>query len=140
MRSKFVQPLSPLTSGLQRIRSAAFAALLLGLLGGCAAHNRPGEPIVDLQGTDPVLYSQDLAECRTYASEVAVGGRIGTGAAAGAVLGGLIGAAVGDSGTAQRVAGAGAAHGGARGGMSGLRERSTVVKNCLRHRGYKVLN
>lgn len=122
------------------IRTMSVLVTLCALTSGCASQNRPGEPIVDLQGTDPVLYSQDLAECRTYASEVAVGARIGTGAAAGAVLGGLIGAAVGDSSTAQRVAGAGAAHGGARGGMGGLRERSVVVKNCLRHRGYKVLN
>lgn len=116
------------------------AVTVCGLLVGCASSNRPGEPIVDLQGTDPVMYSQDLAECRTYASEVAVGAKVGTGAAAGAVLGGLIGAAVGNSSTAQAGAGVGAAHGSARGGMDGLRERSLVVKNCLRHRGYKVLN
>ena len=116
------------------------AVILCIGLSACASQNRLGEPIVDLQGTDPVMYDQDLAECRTYASEVALGAKVGTGAAAGAVLGGLIGAAVGDSSTAQRVAGAGAVHGGARGGVDGVRERSTVVKNCLRHRGYKVLN
>ncbi len=120
------------------LKCSAVTALLL--LGACASHQRPGEPIVDRKGVDPNAYQQDLAECRTYADEVAIGARVGTGAAAGAVVGGLIGAAVGNSRTAQKVAGAGAVHGGARGGIDGMRERSTVVKNCLRQRGYKVLN
>lgn len=113
---------------------------LAASLSGCAAHNRPGEPIVDLQGTDPAVYSRDLAECREYAGEVAVGARVGAGAVGGAVLGGVIGAAIGDSRTAQQVAGAGAANGAARGGLNGMRTRSDVVKSCLRQRNYRVLN
>ncbi|MFK7916010.1 MAG: hypothetical protein AB8B93_19005, partial [Pseudomonadales bacterium] len=58
---------------LPRLLKLLATTVVCGLIVGCASHNRPGEPIVDLQGTDPVLYSQDLAECRTYASEVAVG-------------------------------------------------------------------
>ena len=37
------------------------AGLLL-LLAGCAG--RRGDPIVDMQGVDPVKYQQDLAYCR----------------------------------------------------------------------------
>lgn len=114
--------------------------LLSLLLAGCANHHRIGEPIVDLQGADPAVYSRDLAECRQFSGEVAVGTRVGAGAVAGAVLGGAIGAAVGDSRTAQQVAGAGAANGAARGGLQGMRTRSDVVKSCLRQRGYRVLN
>ncbi|MEM6708889.1 MAG: glycine zipper family protein [Pseudomonadota bacterium] len=116
--------------------------LLLGTfaLGGCASHNRPGEPIVDLTGVDPVLYDQDLGECRVFAKQVPVATQTGAGAAAGAVLGTVIGAAIGDSGTAARGAGVGAANGAARGAFGGFRERSQVVKNCLRQRGYRVLN
>ena len=35
---------------------------LLILLGACA--DRPRDPIVDMQGVDPVKYEQDLAYCR----------------------------------------------------------------------------
>lgn len=109
-------------------------------LGGCASHNRPGEPIVDLSNADPIRYERDLGECRQFADQVPMGTRIGAGAAAGAVLGGVIGAAVGNSNTAARGAGVGAASGTFRGTADGLRERSQVVKNCLRQRGYRVLN
>lgn len=127
--------------GILNQSSRRVAAVLLAVaVSGCAANNRPGEPIVDLQGTDPAVYSRDLAECRQYAGEVAVGTRAGAGAVGGAVLGAVIGAAIGDSRTAQQVAGAGAANGAARGTLGGLRERSEVVKNCLRHRNYRVLN
>jgi hypothetical protein len=35
---------------------------LLLLLTGCA--DRPGDPIVDMQGVDPAKFEQDLADCR----------------------------------------------------------------------------
>lgn len=122
------------------IRSALLVGLLVLLSSGCASHHRPGEPIVDLQGADPVQYEQDLGDCRQFAKQVNVGTRTGAGAVAGAVLGGAIGAVIGDSGTASKGAGVGAIHGGARGTFSGYRERSQVVKSCLRQRGYRVLN
>lgn len=51
-----------------------------------------------------------------------------------------LGAIAGNSGTAERAAGVGGVIGGAKGAGSGLRERDRVVKNCLRGRGYRVLN
>ena len=109
-------------------------------LTACAGRDARGGPIVDMKGVDPLQYRTDLAECQAYADQVGVGGRAAGGAAAGAVVGGLIGAAVGDSDTAKRSAGAGAVVGGARGPGSALREKQTVVRNCLRNRGYAVLN
>ena len=108
-------------------------------LTACAGRDARGGPIVDMKGVDPLQYRTDLAECQAYADQVGVGGRAAGGAAAGAVVGGLIGAAVGDSDTAKRSAGAGAVVGGARGTGSALREKQTVVRNCLRNRGYAVL-
>ncbi len=126
-----------------RLRQLTLRGVVVGailtLAGGCAS-NPFGEPIVDMQGVDPVMYQTDLAECRSYADEVAVATRAGAGAVTGAVVGGLIGAAVGDSDSAQRSAGAGAVVGGAEGGIHGVQERSVVVRNCLRNRGYSVLN
>ena len=111
-------------------------ALILLLLTGCASNG----PIVDMKGVDPQKYRQDLAECESYADQVAVGGKAATGAAVGAVVGAAVGAAVGNSRTAERSAGAGAVIGGAKGTGRGVRERKQVVRNCLRNRGYAVLN
>lgn len=114
--------------------------LLILAVAGCAGRGARGGPIVDMKGVDPVQYRADLLECQDYAEQVAIGGRAAGGAATGAVLGGLVGAAVGNSDTAKRSAGAGAVVGGARGTGDALRERQAVVRNCLRHRGYAVLN
>jgi hypothetical protein len=116
-------------------------SLTLLVLAACAGRDHaPGGVIVDMKGVDRAQYRVDLAECGDYADQVAVAGKAATGAAAGAVVGGLIGAAVGDSGTAKRSAGAGAVVGGAKGTARGVQERQQVVRNCLRNRGYSVLN
>ena len=98
------------------------------------------EIIIDRKGVNMTAYEQDLAECRTYSEEVRTGEKAARGAASGAVVGGLIGAAVGNSRDAQRGAGAGAVTGGAKGVSQGEREEVQVVKQCLRGRGYRVLN
>ncbi len=82
----------------------------------------------------------DLAECRVYSSEVASGEKAVKGAASGAVVGGAVGAVIGGSSDAARGAGVGAITGGARGISQGERDKLRVVKNCLRGRGYRVLN
>ena len=55
-------------------------------------------------------------------------------------MGGLIGAIVGGSDSVLRGAGIGAVAGGAGSAGDTEKERSKVVKNCLRNRGYKILN
>jgi len=95
-----------------RIVSILLVALALA---GCAGRNAGG-PIVDMKGVDPAQYRIDRMECQDYAEQVAVGGRAAGGAAAGAVVGG------------------------ARGTGDAVRERQQVVRNCLRNRGYAVLN
>ena len=109
-------------------------------LSGCAQRPFSHAPIVDMRGVNASQYRVDLSECNQYAAQVSVGQRAGAGAVAGAVIGGAVGAAVGNSDTAQRSAGAGAVIGGVRGGADGYRERNVVVRNCLRNRGYAVLN
>ena len=114
----------------QRIALSAVAALL-------AACTTTDEIIIDTKGVDMARYQQNLAECRAYSEEVQTGKKAATGAASGAVVGGLIGAITGDAGKA---AGVGAVGGGARGVAEGSRDEVQVVKNCLRGRGYRVLN
>lgn len=108
--------------------------LTLLLCGACG--NRP---IVDMKGVDRAKYEQDLAECRTYADEVQVAQKAAGGAAAGAAVGAVLGAIWSDSGVGESAA-SGAVLGGAGGTADGVSERDRVVKNCLRNRGYPVLN
>jgi outer membrane lipoprotein SlyB len=103
------------------------------LIAGCAAHS--SKPVIDPAGVDMVQYDTDVAECEQIATQVEQ--KAGEGAAEGALVGGLIGAIVGGSDSAITGAGVGAVAGGA---ADTQREESTVVKNYLRNRGYKILN
>jgi len=109
-------------------------------VGGCKSHGPGGNVIVDMKGVNPAQYQADLNECQAYAQQVDTGGNVGGNAAGGAVVGGAIGAIFGGPEGAARGAGAGAVTGGARGVEKTAGERHQVVANCLRHRGYNVLN
>ena len=117
--------------------------LTLGLwLTGCAS-NRPfvDEPIIDRKGVDMSRYYADKEECEAYADEVRTGEKVARGAVGGAVVGGAIGAIVNRGpDSAERAAGVGAVTGGVRAAQEGVRETERVVKQCLRGRGYRVLN
>jgi len=110
---------------------------MLAILACASACTTTDEVIIDKQGVDMSRYDQDLAECKSYATEVQTGKKVAKGAASGAVVGGLIGAITGDAGKA---AGVGAVTGGAKGASEGSEDEVDVVKRCLRGRGYKVLN
>jgi outer membrane lipoprotein SlyB len=114
--------------------------LAVVLMSGCATTDKISEPIIDRRGVDPYQYEIDLADCGAYADEVASGTKAGAGAVGGAVVGGAVGAIFGGSSGAVEGAGAGAVVGGARGVGDAMRERTQVIKNCLRNRGYAVLN
>ena len=98
------------------------------------------QPIIDTKGVNMAQYDQDLHECEAYADQVLVTRQAAAGAVAGAVVGAVVGAAVGNHETAQRGAGAGAALGASKGTGRALSEKRRVVHNCLRNRGYSVLN
>ena len=91
--------------------------------------------VVDNQGIDEAQYQQDLTDCRAVADEVSTGRDAAEGAA-----GGILGAIFGNSGTAGRMAGGGAVIGAAGKAGDAEQEKSQVVKNCMRGRGYRVLN
>ena len=108
---------------------------LAGLLAACSSS--PG-PIVDTQGVDMSRYYADLDDCEGYGEQV----RIETGVAKGAAAGGAVGAATGAilGNDALEYGGVGAVTGAARSAQIGDRERSRVVKRCMRGRGYRVLH
>lgn len=117
------------------------ALLMLCLLAACGGRDRaPGGVIVDMKGVDRVQYQRDLDECSAYAAQVDAGGKVAGGAVGSAVVGGAIGAIFGGGDGAARGAGAGAVVGGAKGVQETGHERHSVVSNCLRNRGYSVLN
>jgi hypothetical protein len=105
---------------------------------GLAACTGTKGPIIDTKGVDMAKYQQDLAECEVYSREVSTGRAVAKGAAAGAAVGGAIGA-IGNN-NAGEGAGIGAVTGGAQSARIAQGEKATVVKNCLRGRGYRVLN
>ena len=111
------------------------AALLL--VTGCASSRRV---VIDDKGVDPAAYQQDLAECQTIADQVTTGRDAAGGAVGGAVIGGALGAIFGNSSTAGRMAGGGAVIGGASKAGDAEQEKGQVLRNCLRGRGYRVLN
>ena len=122
-----------------------FAAVAIaGILSGCS---QTQQPMVDTKGVDSARYSQDNYECQQYANQVSPAGDAAVGAvggaAAGAALGAITGALVGgvSAGTGAAV---GAASGGALGlgggAVTGVQNQREVYRNCMRGRGYNVLN
>ena len=114
---------------------AAIGLFGITLIAGCAANS--SKPIIDPEGVDMEQYEADIAACEEIATQVDQ--KAGEGAVGGAVVGGLIGAVVGDNSVGTS-AGVGAVVGGAQGAATTEKEKSQVVKNCLRNRGYKILN
>lgn len=112
----------------------------MALLAGCAGGPAHYSVIVDHRGIDYNVYAVDMRECRQYADQVSVGGNAAAGAIGGALMGAAFGAIFGDSDLAMQVAGAGALYGAADGVVAGAAGKSGVIKNCMRGRGYNVLN
>jgi hypothetical protein len=119
-------------------------AVTMATLAGCA---QTYQPVVDTKGHDSARYQQDLYECRQYAEQVSPAGQAAVsglgGAAAGAALGAITGALVGGVSAGEGAA-FGAATGGAvgvgTGAYSGVKEQEQIINNCMRGRGYNVLN
>jgi len=106
-------------------------------LTGCTTTD---EIIIDEKSVDMNKYRQDLAECRSYATQVKTSEKAAKGAASGAVVGGLTGAIFGGTSGAAQGAGAGAVGGAVKGADEGERTEVDVVKRCLAGRGYRILN
>jgi len=104
-------------------------------LTACANHHKV---VIDPQGVDMSAYQRDLKICEEIAMQVdsKAAGR----AAGGAVVGGAVGAIIGDGDTARTGGGVGFISGLVKGSTATKQERMRVVKNCLRNRGYSVLN
>jgi len=110
------------------------ATCVFAIQTGCASHP---EPIIDTKGVNMAHYEADLADCQSYADQVRIEKGVAKGAVAGGAVGGATGAVLGNAGDG---AGVGAITGAARSAQLGDREKRQVMNNCLRGRGYRVLN
>ncbi|HVZ01551.1 MAG TPA: hypothetical protein VHA35_18730 [Dongiaceae bacterium] len=123
---------------------AAAIGLSAAVLSGCTATS---QPIVDTKGVDPNQYAKDNAECQNYADQANVAGDAAIGAVGGAAGGAALGAITGAL-VPGVSAGGGAAMGAATGGLlglgggaySGVEQKREIYRNCMRNRGYSVLN
>lgn len=120
------------------IKYRRVAGLLVAtiLLGACASKR----VIVDTKGVNMAQYEQDRQECEQYAGEVNTGSTVAKSAGFGAAIGAAIAAIFGNSRDVGRGAAAGGVAGGAKGAVRSDNEKAQVVRNCLRGRGYRVLN
>ena len=109
---------------------------------GCASFR----PICDMRGIPQWEYDADLADCRLYAERISPGASMAAGAGIGAGIGALTGLIVGTAFgvDAGQLAGFGAIlgglHGAAAGGGAAAQSQMDIIKNCMRGRGYNVLN
>lgn len=109
-------------------------------LTACAGANV--RPVVDMKDMDAAKYEIDLADCQNYATQKSGLTETGSKAAiGGAAIGALLGLVGGGNGSnIAQGAGIGAIIAGAGGAYTGNKAQEDIVKNCLRGRGYKVLD
>ena len=116
--------------------------LLLLLVTSCVSNNSKSildqaKPIIDTKGVDMTLYETDLEECNAYSDDVSITRSIAKGSATGAAVGAVIEAISDRRKDAIEI---GAVTGGTQSGLRAAREKEQILKQCLKGRGYKVLN
>jgi outer membrane lipoprotein SlyB len=114
--------------------SVTMVVLVAAWVAGCAGNPHP---IVDTKAVDMTQYQTNLDECSKFGEEVNVAGGVARGALLGAAVGAVFGALAGDFGTEATVGGV---VGGTGSGLENEAKRQSVIKECMRGRGYRVLN
>lgn len=95
-------------------------------------------PVIDTKGVDMRAYQADLAECQEYAELISAGEEAAKEAGLGAAFFWALSKVSGGDDKAS--ASVGAITGTSKGLREAAREKEQIVKNCLRGRGYRVLN
>jgi len=128
-------------------RFMAVAATLGFAAVALTACTATSQPIVDSKGVDSQQFAQDKYECEQYSDNANVAGDAAIGAVGGAAGGAALGAITGAL-VPGVSAGGGAALGAAGGGLlglgggaySGVEQKREIYRNCMKNRGYSVLN
>ena len=120
-----------------------FLYLNLCFVIGCAQtdlSDRNDIAIIDTRGVDESVFKKDYSECSDFAKNIDLTERtLKQGAVAGAT-GAAVGAIIGGEEAAKKIGGSAAVLNAVEANLDGRNEQAKVIKNCLRGRGYKVLN
>lgn len=120
-----------------------FLYLNLCFVIGCAQtdlSDRNDIAIIDTRGVDESVFKKDYSECSDFAKNIDLTERtLKQGAVAG-VTGAAVGAIIGGEEAAKKIGGSAAVLNAVEANLDGRNEQAKIIKNCLRGRGYKVLN
>ena len=120
-----------------------FLYLNLCFVIGCAQtdlSDRNDIAIIDTRGVDESVFKKDYSECSDFAKNIDLTDRtLRQGAVAGAT-GAAVGAIIGGEEAAKKIGGSAAVLNAVEANLDGRSEQAKIIKNCLRGRGYKVLN
>jgi len=120
-----------------------FLYLNLCFVIGCAQtdlSDRNDIAIIDTRGVDDSVFKKDYSECSDFAKNIDLTERtLKQGAVAGAT-GAAVGAIIGGEEAAKKIGGSAAVLNAVEANLDGRNEQAKIIKNCLRGRGYKVLN
>ena len=120
-----------------------FLYLNLCFVIGCAQtdlSDRNDIAIIDTRGVDESVFKKDYSECSDFAKNIDLTERtLKQGAVAGAT-GAAVGAIIGGEEGAKKIGGSAAVLNAVEANLDGRNEQAKIIKNCLRGRGYKVLN
>ena len=120
-----------------------FLYLNLFFVVGCAQtdlSDRNDIAIIDTRGVDESVFKKDYSECSAFAKNIDLTERtLKQGAVAGAT-GAAVGAIIGGEEAAKKIGGSAAVLNAVEANLDGRNEQAKIIKNCLRGRGYKVLN
>ena len=120
-----------------------FLYLNLCFVIGCAQtdlSDRHDIAIIDTRGVDESVFKKDYSECSDFAKNIDLTERtLKQGAVAGAT-GAAVGAIIGGEEAAKKIGGSAAVLNAVEANLDGRNEQAKIIKNCLRGRGYKVLN
>ena len=120
-----------------------FLYLNLCFVIGCAQtdlSDRNDIAIIDTRGVDESVFEKDYSECSDFAKNIDLTEKtLKQGAVAGAT-GAAVGAIIGGEEAAKKIGGSAAVLNAVEANLDGRNEQAKIIKNCLRGRGYKVLN
>ena len=126
---------------------ATITAICAALSVGCATQPQGHRSLVDTYapGFSHEQYLVDIDQCNSLAAQRPVGASAANGAMGGllvgALFGALVGSAYGDTGYGAKYGAAlGTTSGAVQGAASGVEAQKHIVRECMRGRGYRVLD
>ena len=96
--------------------------------------------VIDTRGVDMEVYRNDFLDCASFSKNIDVTERTIEEGALGGVTGAAVGVIIGGKEGAKKIGGSAGILSAVEGNIEARYKQSKIIKNCLRGRGYKVLN